>query len=71
MNPGVGSACSVNRPTNPIAEAGKRGFKFSLDRPDARSLDLEPGIVRAVVFDPRPEPSVGSAREGALSGTWG
>ena len=70
MNPGIGSAGSVHRPSDPIAETGERGFELSLDRPDPGSLDLEAGVVRAVVFDPRPEPATGSVREGVLSNAW-
>jgi hypothetical protein len=69
MNPGVGAASSVDRPTNPIGEARQRGFEFSLDGPDPGSLDLEAGIVRAVVFNPCPIPLTGRCRGGALSGT--
>jgi hypothetical protein len=70
MNPGVRAAGSVDRPTNPIGEACQRGFEFPLDCPDAGSLDLETGIVRAVVFNPCPIPLTGRCRGSALSSTW-
>jgi hypothetical protein len=51
MHPGVRAAGPVDRLANPLMEVCQRGFEFPLDRPDPRSLDLEAGIVRAVVFD--------------------
>jgi hypothetical protein len=53
MHPGVGSTGSVNPQANASGEAGQRSFQFPLDGPRSR-LSLEPGEVRAVVFDPCP-----------------
>ncbi len=69
MNPGVGAAGPVDRPANPIGEACQRGFEFPLDGPDPGSLDLEAGVIRAVVFNPCPIPLAGRCSGGALSGT--
>ncbi len=70
MDPGVGAAGPVDRLADPIGEACQRGFEFPLDRSDPGSLDLEAGVVRAVVFNPCPIPSTGRRGGGALSGTW-
>jgi hypothetical protein len=51
VDPGVRAAGPVDRLADPLVEACERGFEFPLDRPDPGSLDLEAGIVRAVVFD--------------------
>jgi hypothetical protein len=51
MDPGVGPAGPVDRLTDPVAEARQRCLEFSLDCPDSRPLELEPGEVRAVVFN--------------------
>ena len=68
MHPGVRSAGPVDRMTGPIAEASQTGFEFSLDGPDPGPLGLETGEVRAIVFNPCPEPLTGRKRGGALSG---
>jgi hypothetical protein len=63
VDPGIGSAGPVDRLAFPTGQAGQRGLEFTLDRASSR-LDLEPGKVRAVVFDPR-----AVAHEGLLSKT--
>ncbi len=64
VDAGIGSAGPVDRSPHPIAEAGERGLELSLDRPDARPLDLEAGKVRSVVFNGR-----AAADRGGLSPT--
>ncbi len=51
MHAGIGPACPVDPPLHPVTEAGQRGLQDPLDRPFPR-IDLEPGKVRSVVFDP-------------------
>jgi hypothetical protein len=52
MHTGIGPACPVDPPFRPVSEAGDRVFEDPLDRPFPR-IDLEPGEVRSVIFDPR------------------
>jgi hypothetical protein len=51
VDPGVRAAGPVDRVTHLVVEVGQRGLELSLDCPDTRSLDLEAGKVRAVIFD--------------------
>jgi hypothetical protein len=51
MHTGIRPACPVDPSIRPVTEAGQRGLQDSLDRPFPR-IDLEPGEVRSVVFDP-------------------
>ena len=55
MHAGVRSAGPVDPLSRPIAEPVQRVFEDPLDRPFSR-LDLEPGEVRSVVFNPRHVP---------------
>src|SRR5437660_10561828 len=57
MHSGVRTAGPVDRLTDPAIEASQRGFEFPLDRPDPGPLSLEAGEVRAIVFNPCPEPT--------------
>jgi len=50
VDPGVGSARRVDPDPASAGDPRQRGFEFPLDRPSPR-LDLEPGEVRAVVFN--------------------
>ena len=50
MDAGIRATGPVDRPARPIAEAGKRGFELSLDRPNARPLGLEPGEIGPVIL---------------------
>jgi hypothetical protein len=67
MNPGVGPAGSVDRLADPVSEACQGCLEFPLDCPDTRPLELETGEVRAVVFNPSPEPTCRPNHGGALS----
>ena len=51
VHAGVRSAGPVDPLLHPVTEAGQRGLQDPLDRPFPR-IDLEPGEVRSVVFDP-------------------
>jgi hypothetical protein len=70
MDPGVGPAGPVDRLADPVAEARQCRLEFSLDCPDPRPLELEPGEVRAVVFDPSPEPTSRPNPGDTLSSAW-
>ena len=52
VHAGIRPAGPVDPLRRPVAEAGQRGLQDPLDRPFPR-IDLEPGEVRSVVFDPR------------------
>jgi hypothetical protein len=67
VNPGVGPAGPVDRPTDPVSEARQGCLEFSLDCPDPSPLELETGEVRPVVFNPGPEPKRRPDCGGALS----
>src|SRR5450759_3616116 len=55
MNPGIGSTRRIDSDPVSTGDRCQRSFEFSLDRPCSR-LNLEPGEVRAVVFNPCPVP---------------